>query len=134
MTDRIETPAFTGTPRAASPFGPVRKWPKPAPAPKPLSAPRPPAAMSPADIAAHEASSYVRPSAAHRDDVPGLPPLPRPDAQDEDPNGPWLPKIPGPRKPKCVTPRPGDSDPNPDEALRRAQGRPPVRRSLAAAL
>lgn len=63
---------------------------------------------------------------------------------DDDPNAPWLPKIPGPRKPsaangdvcplceyfrcRCKSAQaaahPGDSDPNPDEALRRVQGKP----------
>lgn len=38
----------------------------------------PTSAMTPADIAAHELASYVRPRAAHRDDVPALPKIPRP--------------------------------------------------------
>ena len=45
-------------------------------------------AMTSADIAAHQAASYVR------------------TRQDEDPNGPAIPKIPGPRKP-----RPGSAYP-----------------------
>lgn len=43
-------------------------------------------AMTAADIAAHQAASYVRPC-----------------TDDEDPNAPWLPKIPGPRKPRAAT-------------------------------
>lgn len=43
-------------------------------------------AMSKADIAAHEAASYVHPHAS----------------DDGDPNAPWLPKIPGPRKPRTA--------------------------------
>ena len=49
------------------------------------TAPIPPA-MSPADRAAHEAASYIRPTAW----------------TDDDPNGPWLPRIPGPRKPSAA--------------------------------
>lgn len=45
-------------------------------------------AMTAADIAAHQAASYVRST-----------------AQDDDPNGPRLPKIPDPRKPRTTISR-----------------------------
>lgn len=47
----------------------------------------------------------------------------------DDDNKPVIPRIPGPRTPQAAA-YPGDSDPNPDEALRRVQGRPaPTRQS-----
>lgn len=72
-----------------------------------LAAPSTPQ-RSAADIAAFEAASYLSPA--------GRAALHRRLAASDDPT------IPGPRGP--VDNHPGDSDPNPDELLRRAQGLP----------
>ena len=61
-------------------------------------------ALSPADVAAHEAASYVRPNA-------------RPVA-DWDDNRKVIPTIPGPRAPQDHD---GDSDPDADELLKRVK-------------